>query len=259
MASCRYCYRGVNKRLPFAFIADDIERQLVASSAKFVFTTPGTYGTVKKAVERTARDIKIACIKTAADEALPAGAIDFAEIVDPKGADFSLLRQHERHPDELLFLPFSSGTTGLPKGVMLSHNNIGVNCEQLHVKLGDVPLLLPTTGDFQEVCPSVLPFFHIYGLTVLMISKLSQGVKTVTLPSFTPQTFMKSITEHKATLLHLVPPIGEAGRCPRAPCRHSPLLSFSALHGWTRLSQVRGPEDGADGDERRRAPRRARR
>lgn len=118
------------------------------------------------------------------------------------------MRQHERHPDELVFLPFSSGTTGLPKGVMLSHNNIAVNCEQLHVKLGEVPLMLPTTADFQEVCPSVLPFFHIYGLTVLMISKLSQGARNVTLPSFTPETFMNAITEHKASLLHLVPPIG---------------------------------------------------
>lgn len=65
----------------------------------------------------------------------------------------------------------------------------------------------PTTNECQEVSPCVLPFFHIYGLTVLLISKLSLGIKTVTLPSFTPSTFVNSIREHKATLLHLVPPI----------------------------------------------------
>lgn len=121
--------------------------------------------------------------------------------------DFSSLRPHQRHPDDVAFLPFSSGTTGLPKGVMLSHNNIAVNCEQGSVKIGDAPIALPTTNEYQDVSPSVLPFFHIYGFTVLMASKLSLGVKIVTLPEFKPNTFLGSIKEHKATLLHVVPPI----------------------------------------------------
>lgn len=90
---------------------------------------------------------------------------------------------------------------------MLSHNNIAVNCEQGGVKIGDAPIALPTTNEHQDVSPSVLPFFHIYGFTVLMISKLSMGVKIVTLPEFKPSTFMGSIKDHKATLLHVVPPI----------------------------------------------------
>lgn len=152
--------------------------------------------------------------------------------------DFDLLRPHLRHPDDMAVLPFSSGTTGLPKGVMLSHNNIGVNCEQISVKFGEYPIVLPTTNEFQEVSPSVLPFFHIYGtrffdhitivarspwlfiegqlfmyilitigFTVLLMSKLALGTKLVTLPEFNPTTFLNSIRDHKATLLHLVPPI----------------------------------------------------
>lgn len=90
---------------------------------------------------------------------------------------------------------------------MLSHNNIGVNCEQLGVKIGDSPIVVPTSNEFQDVSPSVLPFFHIYGFTVLLLSKLALGIKVVTLPEFKPSTFMNTIREHKASLLHLVPPI----------------------------------------------------
>lgn len=107
----------------------------------------------------------------------------------------------------MVLLPYSSGTTGLPKGVMLSHNNIGVNCEQLGVKFGDSQLSLPTTDQYQDVSPGVLPFFHIFGFTVTLIAKLALGNKIVTLPEFKPNTFIDVIKQHKATLMHIVPPI----------------------------------------------------
>lgn len=93
---------------------------------------------------------------------------------------------------------------------MLNHNNIAVNCEMINVKLPDTPILMPTTNDFQEVSPSVLPFFHIHGFTVLLVSKLSLGTQIVTLPRFQPDTFLKSIINYKATMLHLVPPISKS-------------------------------------------------
>lgn len=68
-----------------------------------------------------------------------------------------------RKADDLTVLPYSSGTTGIPKGVMLSNHNLVSNCQADTVPLPDKPLILPTTNDFQEILPCFLPFFHIYG------------------------------------------------------------------------------------------------
>lgn len=189
------------------YTSSEIQKQLESSKPKAIIGTPKTFATIKQAVENCKEDIKIICIKTEVNEAIPSGAIDFNELIDIKNVDFSSLRPHNRHPDDLAFLPYSSGTTGLPKGVMLSHNNIGVNCEQLGVKFGDSVISLPTTDQYQDVSPAVLPFFHIYGFTVTLVSKLALGNKIVTLPEFKPNTFIDTMREHKATLLHLVPPI----------------------------------------------------
>lgn len=63
--------------------------------------------------------------------------------------------------------------------------------------------------DFQEVLLSVLPFFHVFGLTTLLLSKMSIGAKNVSLPRFQPDVFVKVLNEYKPTVLPLVPPMGK--------------------------------------------------
>lgn len=102
-----------------------------------------------------------------------------------------------------------SGTTGLPKGVMLSNKNIVSNCLMLDCDLGNGGVIFPAIGDHQDILPCVLPFFHIYGLTATLLSKLSMGSKLITLPKFSPDTFLNVLAKNSCTLLYLVPPMSE--------------------------------------------------
>ena len=100
--------------------------------------------------------------------------------------------------EQIVVLPYSSGTTGFPKGVMLTHHNLVANlvqCEDaLEVEDGEVVL-------------AVLPFFHIYGMQVLMNFFLSRGSTIVTVPRFDLEQSLGLIQEHRITRLFAVPPI----------------------------------------------------
>ena len=95
-------------------------------------------------------------------------------------------------------LPYSSGTTGIPKGVMLTHRQIATNLAQME------PLV--PTGPGERIL-AVLPFFHIYGLTALMNAPLRKGATVVVLPRFTLDSFLAAIQNHRITGLYVAPPI----------------------------------------------------
>ncbi|MGW0814275.1 4-coumarate--CoA ligase family protein [Streptomyces viridiviolaceus] len=100
--------------------------------------------------------------------------------------------------EDVAALPYSSGTTGIPKGVMLTHRQIATNLAQLHPSMPAAP------GD--RVL-AVLPFFHIYGLTALMNAPLRLGATVVVLPRFELDQFLAAIQNHRITGLYVAPPI----------------------------------------------------
>ena len=100
--------------------------------------------------------------------------------------------------EDLVALPYSSGTTGLPKGVMLTHYNLVANMCQMEG-------LDYFTENDTLIC--VLPLFHIYGLVVVLNMGLYQGSTIVTVPRFELEPFLQLLQDHGVTLAHLVPPI----------------------------------------------------
>ncbi|MFI8322786.1 4-coumarate--CoA ligase family protein [Streptomyces sp. NPDC085529] len=100
--------------------------------------------------------------------------------------------------EDVAALPYSSGTTGVPKGVMLTHASIATNLAQLE------PFIPMGPGDR---ILAVLPFFHIYGLTALMNAPLRKGATVVVLPRFELDTFLGAIQKHRINALYVAPPI----------------------------------------------------
>ncbi|MEU2370403.1 4-coumarate--CoA ligase family protein [Streptomyces pseudogriseolus] len=100
--------------------------------------------------------------------------------------------------EDVAALPYSSGTTGIPKGVMLTHRQIATNLAQLQPAI--------TAGPGDRVL-AVLPFFHIYGLTALMNAPLRHGATVVVLPRFDLEQFLAAVQNHRITALYVAPPI----------------------------------------------------
>jgi len=101
-------------------------------------------------------------------------------------------------PNDTIVVPFSSGTTGLPKGVQLTNRNIVSNILQTHGSFGYRP---------DDVAMAVLPYFHIYGMVCVLHCIMNVGAKQVVIPKFDMTSYLDLLEAHKATLLFVAPPM----------------------------------------------------
>jgi acyl-CoA synthetase (AMP-forming)/AMP-acid ligase II len=169
------------------YTADEIASQLQDSGARMLITVA-------------------ALVEKAAEAAAKAGIDEVVVFGDAPGATpFASLLGDDNPPTvaispatDVAALPYSSGTTGLSKGVMLTHRNLVANLIQISA-------VQNVTED--ERVLAVLPFFHIYGMTVIMNQGLRQGATIVTMPRFELESFLQAIQQHRITRLYLAPPI----------------------------------------------------
>ncbi|XP_038212930.1 4-coumarate--CoA ligase 2-like [Zerene cesonia] len=193
---------GVVTTLNPIYTPYEVQRQIQLSEAKLIITVPEIVPVVKEALEMNKKSIPI--IVNDVFSKRPEGTVSYKEIIDNTNIDTSILKEVKRKFDDVAFLPYSSGTTGLPKGVELTHYNIVTNCEQQN---NECQLHNDTTESNQDSTLAILPMFHSYGLGVVTLHKLSVGTKLVTLPKFKPDTFVEALAKHKMEMFFLAPPL----------------------------------------------------
>ncbi|RDW77129.1 hypothetical protein BP6252_05182 [Coleophoma cylindrospora] len=117
-------------------------------------------------------------------------------------------RRSKINPEkDLAFLVYSSGTTGHPKGVMLTHRNIVANVLQGKVSEGNMLSWTGGNDNKGDRLLAFLPFFHIYGLTCLVHQSLYSGLELVVMPKFDLEKFCQHVQNFKITFSYVVPPV----------------------------------------------------
>ncbi len=173
------------------YTASEVAHQLRDSAADILITVPMFLETAQEAAKDAANQT-VVVMGDAADGAEALSSFYGAPIEAQVPVD---LDEHS------VVLPYSSGTTGLPKGVRLSHRNLVVNVDQV-IHGGDI-----RPG---ETAAAFLPFFHIYGMNVLMNVHLAGGGALVTMPRFDLELFLQISQDHKARRMWIVPPVALA-------------------------------------------------
>ncbi len=179
---------GVNTTLNPLYRAEEAACQLNDSGANLLITAPHFIDKARTAAKHS-KVTEIFVFGKAE------GATPFESLMQGHG---EVPRVEINPREDLVALPYSSGTTGLPKGVMLTHYNLVANMRQMDG-------LEYFHHDDTLLC--VLPLFHIYGLVVVLNMGLHLGATIVTMPRFDLEQFLGLIEKYRVTLSHIVPPI----------------------------------------------------
>ncbi|KAJ1433496.1 AMP-dependent synthetase/ligase [Sesbania bispinosa] len=177
---------------PF-YTAAELAKQATATKTKLIITQAAFVEKIKDFSGNT--DIKVICIDPSENK----DVLHFSVLTN---ADENEAPVVEISPDDVVALPFSSGTSGLPKGVMLTHRNLVTTIAQLVD--GENPHQYTHSED---VLLCVLPMFHIYALNSILLCGIRAGAAVLTVQKFEITTLLELIQKYKVTVASVVPPI----------------------------------------------------
>ncbi|CAA0816506.1 4-coumarate--CoA ligase 2 [Striga hermonthica] len=177
------------------FTPAEVVKQAGASRARLIITQACHVDKVRDYAAE--HGVKVVCVDGGG--ALPEGCLAFSEVASGEEAELPAVKIS---PDDVVALPYSSGTTGLPKGVMLTHKGLVTSVAQ-QVD-GENPNLYIHSDD---VIMCVLPLFHIYSLNSIMLCGLRVGAAILIMQKFEIVPFLELIQRYRVTIGPFVPPI----------------------------------------------------
>lgn len=175
-----------------AYTVHEINHWLKSSNARVLFTNSTLIQSAEKAIEGTNVDLIV--------------SIDDIDVTSENVVNLSGLLQSEDETfeapvmepkEDIAALVYSSGTTGLPKGVMLTHYNITTNILQMYY----------SSASHNDSTLCVLPMFHIYAIAYVNFVNLLHGATIIVMPKFDPGVFLTAIQNHKIATVPIVPPL----------------------------------------------------
>ncbi|XP_073132056.1 4-coumarate--CoA ligase CCL1-like [Henckelia pumila] len=175
------------------YTAEEINFQANISKPKLILTQASYVHKVEDYALKNSGTV-IVCV-----DPPPPPYLHFSEL---KKSDETSMPEVKIHSDDTAVLPFSSGTTGLPKAVMLSHKNI-VTCISVQVD-GENPTIHVDAGDL-TLC--VLPLFHVYSMISIMLNGLRVGSGILIMQKYEINELMGLIQKYKVSIAPFVPPI----------------------------------------------------
>ncbi|KAF2636326.1 acetyl-CoA synthetase-like protein [Massarina eburnea CBS 473.64] len=209
---------GIQTPANAAYSAAELAYQLKNSGAKCLFTCLPLLATAKEAAKEAGiPDNRIYILEVpqqfAGGKSVPAGMKTVDDFIK-EGRELPRLETLKMEAGDgakkTAFLCYSSGTSGLAKGVMISHRNVIANTMQIAAyeqKARDARRQPGTQSDYTESVLGLLPMSHIYGLVVICHASVYRGDQVVVLPKFEFEQTLGAIQKFKVNTLYLVPPI----------------------------------------------------
>eukprot|EP00111_Clytia_hemisphaerica_P021780 TCONS_00064045-protein len=178
-----------------AYTAHEMHHQVKTSTPKVVITTAHLLDTARQASENSSIETMICLDDTSISDS---GVVNMSDVLQNGDENFSTDLSAIDPEKDIAFILYSSGTTGLPKGVMIEHHGMTSNVLQIRDFFGE---------NMPKDILAVLPMYHIYGLNFILLTNLYHGNTVHSLPGFDPVQFLSCIQDNKVSRIPIVPPI----------------------------------------------------